>query len=153
MKFCILGAMDLLSAYCTAFDIILSHLNEINTPTTTPGEVTTAPTDAPSASATPAPVPQWSDNLLSSAKSSAIFELIELENTPWALAHNSLIDYYRETPKNFNRAVMKRITRVTMDEVKLITKKYFKPLFINTTTCAVAAPKEEVPGIIKGLME
>ncbi len=48
---------------------------------------------------------------------------------------------------------MQRITTVTLEEIQEITKKYFQPLFISTATCSVAAPREQVPDIIEGLIE
>jgi Zn-dependent M16 (insulinase) family peptidase len=126
---------DLVSAYCGAFDIIVSHLDEMDG--RRPKEE----------------APLWNETLLETAKSSVIFELIENENTPFALSMKSLIDYYHEVPADFRTKVMERVTNVTMDEVKKITKKYLRALFVEVSSCAVAAPKEKVPRIIKGLME
>jgi hypothetical protein len=169
LYFEIKGATDLVSAYVKVFEIVANHLKAADQDEKKEEEEEDVEEDEEGeeeeeeAEELPEPtlsittdsdaLPTWSQDLLTSAKSSAIFELIEKENTPRSLALNSLLDHYRRTPKNFNRQVMQRICDVTMEEVMSITKLYFRPLFINTSSCSVAAPSDLVPSIIKGLMD
>lgn len=67
---------DVVGAYKAALDIIKSHLS---------GET------------------KWSQELLTSAKSSLIFEYVETEKTPLGLSSNSLHAYYRNMPENYTR--------------------------------------------------
>ena len=67
---------DIVGAYKAALDIIKSHIS---------GET------------------QWSEQLLTSAKSSLIFEYVETEKTPLGLSSNSLHAYYRSLPGNYTR--------------------------------------------------
>lgn len=138
-------ATDLVKAYTVAFNIILEHLEEKTKEDTED--------DSTEAGSAPEEEPIWTEHLLATAKSAAIFTLIDKENTPKTLALSSLLDYYRQLPSSFNRFVMDRISTVTLEEVQLMTRKYFRPLFINTTNCCVAAPNDDVPSIIKGLMD
>ncbi|OXA55611.1 hypothetical protein Fcan01_08789 [Folsomia candida] len=146
-------ATDLVKAYTAAFKIILDHLKSESETQSVVSTVTIASTTTTTTVGNEAGVPIWKPELLTSAKSSAIFDLIEKENTPRNLALGSLLDYYRLVPTHFNRFVMQRISTVTLDEVRQMTKKYFQPLFIKTSTCSVAAPSEQVPSIIQGLMD
>jgi len=146
----IIGATNLVAAYTEAFNIILEHLQEKEKEVPDDG---TESGSAPDSGSAPEEEPIWTEHLLSTAKSAAIFTLIDKENTPKTLALSSLLDYYRQVPSSFNRFVMDRISTVTLDEIQLITRKYFRPLFINTSNCCVAAPNDDVSSIIKGLMD
>lgn len=74
--FTLQNCSDLVSAYKVALEIINSHLSG-KTP--------------------------FSDQLLTSAKSSLIFEYVETEKTPLGLSSNSLHAYYRNLPGNYTQ--------------------------------------------------
>jgi Zn-dependent M16 (insulinase) family peptidase len=67
---------DIVGAYKAAKDIVVAHLD---------GSV------------------EFTEEYLSSAKSSLIFEYIEGEKTPLALASTSLFSYYRNVPQGYTR--------------------------------------------------
>ena len=46
---------------------------------------------------------EWSEDLLATAKSSLIFEIIEGEKTPLALASTSLCSYFRNVPQGHTK--------------------------------------------------
>jgi len=118
---------NLVKAYCGVFDIVVAHVQD--------------------------DCPDWDETLLETAKSSVIFEIIEQCHTPVSLAMQSLLYYYHGVTPEFRHQLMENVTNVTLNDVKRITKKYFKPLFVNIASCTVAAPEERVSRIIQGLME
>jgi Zn-dependent M16 (insulinase) family peptidase len=163
------NAMDLVNAYTAAYAIILEHVGQAPRKRTTLEEeqmrevVETLDLKARTISVSTPNIPErsreqdedelWSETLLRSAKSAAIFHLVEEENTPKTLAFTSLKNHFCGVSEDYGRALMARIPTLTMAEVKRVTKAWLGPLFGDTSTCAVAAPEKNVPGIIKGMME
>ncbi|CAL8125775.1 unnamed protein product [Orchesella dallaii] len=115
---------DITGAYKTALDIIQSHLS---------GETA------------------LSEELLTSAKSSLIFEYIETEKTPLGLSSNSLTAYYRNLPGNYTRLLIDKISEVKLSDVLPTTDKYLKPLFVDNYACSVVCPSDKVSAVTEGL--
>jgi len=115
---------DIVGAYKAALDIVKNHLS---------GE-------------TP-----WSDQLLTSAKSSLIFEYVETEKTPLGLSSNSLHAYYRNLPGNYTRELIEKISKVEMSQLQAMTEKYMKPLFLENYVCSVVCPSDKVSATTEGL--
>lgn len=90
------------SAYNKAIEIVDRHLNEEE---------------------------EFRQNLLDSAKSSLIFEFINKEKSAAGKSVQSLIAYLRNLDVEFNKNMIKKIAKVTIDDIKQVGPKYLKPLF------------------------
>ncbi|CAG7825781.1 unnamed protein product [Allacma fusca] len=114
---------DLVGAYKTAVDTVLELLD---------GKV------------------EWQQDLLATAKSSLIFEIIEGEKTPLALASTSLCSYFRNVPEGHTRQLIRKIAEVTPEELKAVAEKYFRPLFTQPCHCAIVCPTDKVSLTVDG---
>jgi len=92
----------------------------------------------------------WSEEFLSSAKSSLIFEYIEGEKTPLALASTSLCSYYRNVPGGYTRDIIGKIMGVKLEELRPIVEKYLLPIFSSDHVCSIVSPQDKVVSIIEG---
>ncbi|KAK3859607.1 hypothetical protein Pcinc_034292 [Petrolisthes cinctipes] len=94
-------ASQLTGAYREALNILNSHING-----------TTA----------------WDDTLLESARSSLIFEIIEREAVIADVVQQSLLSFFRRVPHSYNKDLIERVAKVTLEDVKRVALKYFTPL-------------------------
>ena len=87
----------------------------------------------------------WDPILLDSAKGSLIYNWVEIEETPEGLATASVLSYLRQTDDSFYaRKFVKRLSQVTVNDVKRVADKYL-PEFFNpkqTHTAIVCGPGE-----------
>ena len=87
----------------------------------------------------------WDPILLDSAKGSLIYNWVEIEETPEGLATASVLSYLRQTDDSFYaRRFVKRLSQVTVNDVKRVADKYL-PEFFNpkqTHTAIVCGPGE-----------
>ncbi|XP_069192343.1 uncharacterized protein C05D11.1 isoform X2 [Procambarus clarkii] len=79
----------------------------------------------------------WDKNLLESARSSLIFEIIEREAVVSDVVQQSLLAYYRRVPHSYNKELIDRIAEVTIEDVKRVALKYFTPLVQPSTSRTV----------------
>ena len=88
---------------------------------------------------------EWDPVLLDSAKGSLIYSWAEIEETPKGLSSASLLSYLRQTDDSFYaRRFVRRLSRVTVNDVKVVAQKYL-PIFFNpneTHTAIVCGPGE-----------
>jgi len=70
----------------------------------------------------------WDINLLESARSSLIYEVIEREAVVSDVMQQSVLSYFRRVSHSYNRDLLTRIANVSLDDVKRVTKQYMKPL-------------------------
>lgn len=132
------GCADLTAAYSRTYEVMTKYLfNNRDGDGDSPGGNTA----------------QWDNFLLQYAKSSLIFKLTQLENTPVKMGMFSLCGNYRGLTLKNTRNIMDAITKVTMKQVQTIARRYFYPLFLQPATCAAAAPTERVFAVIDGLMQ
>ena len=79
----------------------------------------------------------WEDDLLESAKSSLIYEVIDREAQISNVMQQSLFAYYREVPPSYNKDLLSKIVKVTVEDVKKAAVKYFTPLIQASTSKTV----------------
>lgn len=79
----------------------------------------------------------WDINLLESARSSLIYEIIDREAVVSDVVQQSLLAYYRRVPHTYNKDLIDRISSVTLEDVKRVALKYFTPLVQPQTSRTV----------------
>lgn len=102
MYFSLAKSTQVAAAYNKAVEIVDSHVNENE---------------------------EFQANLLDSAKSSLIFEFINREKSAAGKSSQSLIAYLRNLDIDFNKEMIKRIAKVSIDDLHRVGPKYLKPLF------------------------
>ncbi|XP_971907.2 uncharacterized protein C05D11.1-like [Tribolium castaneum] len=85
---------------------------------------------------------EWDTNLIDSARSSLIFELIEKEKTIGSVIGLSVISYFQQVDFTYNRTLLNLIHNVTVEELNNVGKKYLLALFDSkrTKTAIVSVP-------------
>jgi len=98
---------------------------------------------------------KWDVTLFESAKSSLIFELIEKEKTVGDVVGQSLLSTFKGTHREYNREFLKRVDKVTIEDLERVGPKYISALFdgSKSRTSVVCHPSkvEEVVAGFKGL--
>lgn len=95
----------------------------------------------------------WDSFLLQSAKSTIIFKLTQLENTPMKVGQRSLLAHYKGLSLKSTRNMMDSITKLSMKQAQTLARRYFYPLFLQPSTCAAAVPNDRVFSIIDTLLQ
>ena len=127
LYFYLFKATQLVGAYKEAFKIVKNHLN---------GEE------------------KWSDSLLESSKSSLVFELIEREKSVAGLSFESMLCYYRQVDIDYNKQLIKQVSKVTFDDLQHVGLTYLLPLFdSNKSKCSICCHPSKVNEIINGFKE
>uniref|UniRef100_U5EMA1 Putative zn2+-dependent endopeptidase insulinase superfamily n=1 Tax=Corethrella appendiculata TaxID=1370023 RepID=U5EMA1_9DIPT len=75
------------------------------------------------------PNAKWDENLLESAKSSLIFEIIAREKTVGDLVIQGLLASFKNVPADYNRKLVKQVSLVTETDLKRVGDKYVRSLF------------------------
>lgn len=132
------GCPDLTSAYTKTFDVMSRYLFDNRDGE---GDVANGASF------------HWDSFQLQCAKSSMIFKLTQLENTPMKMGQRSLLAYYKGLSLKSSRNTMDAITKLTMKQAQTIARRYFYPLFLQPSTCAAAVPNEKLFSVIDGLMQ
>jgi len=122
ISFSLYKCTDVVGAYKAAKEIVMNHLNGVE---------------------------EWSEEFLSSAKSSLIFEYIESEKTPLALSSTSLCSYYRNVPEGHTRRMIDNISEIKLGDLQPVVEKYMKPLFFNEYVCSIVCPQAKVASILE----
>lgn len=90
----------------------------------------------------------FEDNLLESAKSSLIFEFIKREKSASGKSMQSLVAYLRNLSIDFNKELIKRVAKVSKEDLRQVGQKYLRPLFEDeerrTVVCCQPSKIEEV---------
>jgi Zn-dependent M16 (insulinase) family peptidase len=98
---------------------------------------------------------EWDNNLIDSARSSLIFELIEKEKTIGSVIGLSVISYFQQVDFTYNRTLLNLIHKVTVDELNRVGKKYLSALFdskrIKTAIVSVPAKAEQIVEAFKSV--
>nr|KAG5705771.1 hypothetical protein BaRGS_027430 [Batillaria attramentaria] len=81
---------------------------------------------------------EFSEVELESARSSLIFEIIEEEKTIWDTAQESVLCYLRGVEHEYNKEMVKKVPKVTVEDMKSVGKKYLAPLFDPSVTRSAA---------------
>ena len=66
------------------------------------------------------------EGLFESAKPSLIFELIEKEKTVGDVVFQSLVAFFKQTDRQFQQELFKKISAVTKEEMKASAIKYIR---------------------------
>ncbi|XP_044726839.1 uncharacterized protein C05D11.1-like [Chrysoperla carnea] len=72
---------------------------------------------------------EWDENLMASAKSSLVFEIIQREQNIGDVVAQSMLSYFKGVGPEYNKNLIKLIHDVTVDDLKRVGKKYIEPLF------------------------
>lgn len=90
----------------------------------------------------------FEDNLFESAKSSLIFEFIKREKSAAGKSIQSLVAYLKNLDVDFNKELIKRVARVTKDDLRRVGPLYLKPLFEDpekrSAVCCHPSKVEEI---------
>ena len=125
--FSLFKATQLVSAYKEAFNIVKKHVD---------GQE------------------KWSDSLLESSKSSLIFDLIQREKSVSGLSFESMLCYYRQVDIDYNKQLIKQVSKVTFDDLQRVGLTYLLPLFdSNESKCSICCHPSKVNEIINGFKE
>ncbi|KAJ8023724.1 hypothetical protein HOLleu_36243 [Holothuria leucospilota] len=85
------------------------------------------------------------------AKSSVLYEIIEREETVSSASVESLMNYFRETDADYNRALLASVSKVTMEDLYRVGATYFTKLIDDTVSrCAVVCHPSKVDEIKEG---
>lgn len=97
----------------------------------------------------------FTDVGLETAKSSLTFEIIEEEKTVGDVSEQSLLSYYRDVTQTYNKDLLKKISAVTVSDLKRVGDKYIMPIFksnqIRRAVCCNPSKVDEVVASFKDL--
>ena len=97
---------------------------------------------------------KWDEPLLESSRSSLVFELIEREKSLPKVSQESLLNYLRNTDMGYTKALLTKVARVSLSDVKRVAPKYLLPLFdtkqSRCTVCCHPSKVSEVQEAFRG---
>ncbi|XP_064616831.1 uncharacterized protein C05D11.1-like [Liolophura sinensis] len=97
----------------------------------------------------------FSEVELESSRSSLIFEIIESEKTASSVSMESMLSYFTGVDHNYNKELMEKIAKVTIDDLKRVGPKYLAPLFepsqFRVSVCCHPTKVEEICNEFKEL--
>ncbi|XP_050536250.1 uncharacterized protein C05D11.1-like isoform X2 [Daktulosphaira vitifoliae] len=76
----------------------------------------------------------WDQTLFESAKSSAIFDIVNRQNTIVVSNMDSIMFYFRNLTQTYNQDLVKKISLVKLEDLPEIGRKYVMPLFNPQST-------------------
>lgn len=79
----------------------------------------------------------FDSTLLSSAKSSLIFELIEREKTVGDLVQQSMLNSFKGVGKDYNQQLVEKVSHVSEGDMRRVGKKYLSTIFGSKDSKAV----------------
>lgn len=90
----------------------------------------------------------FDESQVDSARSGIIYQLIAKEQTISSASLMSMISEFKEIDSNFRRDLLKKISNVTIDDLKMVGKKYFVQLFdpsvFTATLCCHPTKIDEI---------
>ncbi|XP_050536252.1 uncharacterized protein C05D11.1-like [Daktulosphaira vitifoliae] len=90
----------------------------------------------------------WDSTLFESAKSSAIYSIVNREDTIIASTIQSILFYFQNLKQTYNQDLIKKISLVKLDDLPEIGRKYVMPLFNpKSTITAMVCPSTKVEEI------
>lgn len=96
---------------------------------------------------------EWDAALLESARSSLIFEIIEREKSVGDVVIQALLSSFKKVPIEFNRILVERVTKVTIDDLVRVGKQYVAPLFSNKAKTAIVCHPDRVSDFAAGFTQ
>ncbi|XP_030845247.1 uncharacterized protein C05D11.1-like [Strongylocentrotus purpuratus] len=86
--------------------------------------------------------------------SSVLYEIIEREETVASTSNESMMNYLRRVDQHYNRELLKRISKVTVEDLKRVGEKYFSLLFdpskAKCALCCQSSKVDEIKEAFKG---
>lgn len=99
-------------------------------------------------------VDPWDEALLESSRSSLIFELIERERSVAGVAVESLLNYFRGVDMNYSKVFLKRVSQVTIGDLKRVGVLHLQPLFdVSKARTVVCCHPGKVAEVVAGFKE
>lgn len=92
----------------------------------------------------------WDENLLESAKSSLIFEIIERERSIGNLVSQGMLFSYKQVPSNYNQMLVKQVGQVTKAQLADVGEKYMSKLFSETAKTGIVCHPDKVKEVTEG---
>lgn len=92
----------------------------------------------------------WDENLLESAKSSLIFEIIERERSVGNLVSQGLLFSYKQVPSNYNQTLVKQVDIVTKAQLADVGEKYMSQLFSDAAKTGIVCHPDKVKEVTEG---
>lgn len=92
----------------------------------------------------------WDENLLESAKSSLIFEIIERERSVGNLVSQGLLFSYKQVPSNYNQTLVKQVDKVTKAQLADVGEKYITQLFSDAAKTGIVCHPDKVKEVTEG---
>lgn len=97
---------------------------------------------------------QFNEIELESARSSLIFEIIDLEKTTADVSMASLRAYLKRVDHNYNREMLKKVSQVNLEDLKRVGDKYLGDFFdANKVRCSVCCHPSKVEEVRNGLKQ
>lgn len=85
---------------------------------------------------------------LESAISSVIFEVIEREESVAYASFENLLSQLRNVDKDYNKSLLEKLSKVTLEDLKKVGKKYLSRLFsMDQSNCAICCHPSKVTEI------
>ncbi|XP_063960885.1 uncharacterized protein C05D11.1-like [Lytechinus pictus] len=82
------------------------------------------------------------------AISSVLYEIIEREETVASTSNESMMNYLRGVDQHYNRELLQKISKVTIEDLKRVGQKYFSLLFdpakANCALCCQSSKVDEI---------
>lgn len=94
---------------------------------------------------------EWNISLVESAKSTAIYNAVNVEGTITDLVHQSILAAYENIPYDQNKVFIKKLQKVTIDQLNDVGQKYLTALFSDRVRTSCICPTEQVGEIQEGL--
>lgn len=96
---------------------------------------------------------EWNISLVESAKSTAIYNAVSVEATITDLVHQSALAAYANIPYDQNKVFIKKLQKVTIEQLTEVGQKYLKTLFGGHVRTSCVCPLDQVEEIQMGLKE
>ncbi|CAD7087874.1 unnamed protein product [Hermetia illucens] len=87
---------------------------------------------------------KWDSNLLESARSSLIFEIIEREKSVGNLIVQGLLTTFKNVPADYNQLLVKKVNAVDTEQLDKVGKLYISKLFAPQAKTAIVCHPDKV---------
>ncbi|XP_055593217.1 uncharacterized protein C05D11.1-like [Uranotaenia lowii] len=93
------------------------------------------------------PKAEWDQTLLESARSSLIFEIIAREKSIGNVVVQSFLSSFKQVPAGYNQALVRRVGKVTEEDLARVGAKYVKKLFSAEARTAIVCHPDKAADI------